>query len=367
MDGHNPLDELTKQREETRIKAIDWAECVGREPPPFKWAVNHWLSMHPTLLAGRGGIGKSLLAQCLGTALATGQKYINAIDRSYVVGLYMCEDDRDEIERRQAAINQHLGVEWVDLDALHVAVREGLNNTLFEPEYGVLRFTSAFAALHEWVLDLGIEFLFLDNVSQCYAGPSADNGAVTRFVNGLRGIWREYRGAPILLAHPARAIGSEFSGAAAWENAVRMRWYLDDKPPDQNAEDGTEPDTGIRYLAKRKANYTERDLVRMTYLDGVLVPDEWNGKPFSAKYQADHAEQVVVAGVRKLIEMKQTPTDGNGTNYLPKLMLDFKLNDGLTKRALTDSMRSLMTVNRLERAIVGQYANRTPRYGLVPK
>ena len=39
----------------------------------FSWLLEHWLSWHPTLLAGRGGVGKSLLAQQLATALAIGR------------------------------------------------------------------------------------------------------------------------------------------------------------------------------------------------------------------------------------------------------------------------------------------------------
>ena len=333
MDADAYLDERVQERADSRITTFDWTQCVGREPPPIKWAIRNWLSMHSTLIAGRGAIGKTLLAQCVGTALATGQRYIDDIDRPYVVGLYLCEDDVDEVWRRQLQINRYFGLEWADLGSLHITVRVGHSNTLFEPEFGVLRFTSAFNQLREWVLDLGIEYLFLDNVSQTYAGPTADNGAVTRFVNGVRGIWTgEYPGAPVFLAHPARAQGSEYSGAAAWENACRMRWWLDDKPPDTKSDDVHEMDSALRYLAKRKVNYGERDLIRLTYSDGVLIPDEFQGKPFSAKYQAERAESIVLTGMRKLLEMKQHPSDGTGANYLPKLLTSFDLHEGIPKK-----------------------------------
>ena len=98
-------DAKTEERREARIETFDWSRCVDREPPEFQWAIPHWLSMHPTLLAGRGGVGKSLLAQCMGSALATAQRYIAGIERRYRVGLYMCEDDDAEIWRRQIASN----------------------------------------------------------------------------------------------------------------------------------------------------------------------------------------------------------------------------------------------------------------------
>jgi hypothetical protein len=79
--------------------------------------------------------------------------------------------------------------------------------------------------------------------------------------------------AVLLLAHPARAAGSEFSGGAAWENAARARLYLGDKLPDQKAEPDEEPAENVRYLARRKPNYTAKDWRRFTYQDGVMVPD----------------------------------------------------------------------------------------------
>ena len=148
---------LPEMEAEIRIHSLDWASIARRDVPPFNWIIPHWLSLHPTLLAGAGGVGKSLLAQAMGTALATGRPFIGDIARPYNVGLFMCEDDQDELHRRQAAINGHFGVDWQDLGHLHIAVREGVHNVLYESQLGELRFTSNFQMLREWVNDERIE------------------------------------------------------------------------------------------------------------------------------------------------------------------------------------------------------------------
>ena len=48
----------------------EWSTLALGPPPERDWAISHWLGMgHVTLLAGKGGIGKTLIAQQLGSAL----------------------------------------------------------------------------------------------------------------------------------------------------------------------------------------------------------------------------------------------------------------------------------------------------------
>ena len=60
-------------------RPLDWRVLADGEPPARDWAVDHWLGMaHVTLLAGLGGIGKTLLAQMLASALALGRAFATA-------------------------------------------------------------------------------------------------------------------------------------------------------------------------------------------------------------------------------------------------------------------------------------------------
>ena len=65
-----------------RNRTLVWADLEGKEPPAREWIVPHWIpAAHPTLLTGRAGVGKTLLAQHLGTALAYGVKYLEPYPR----------------------------------------------------------------------------------------------------------------------------------------------------------------------------------------------------------------------------------------------------------------------------------------------
>jgi len=169
------------------------------------------------------------------------------------------------------------------------------------------------------------------------------------------------------LGHIARAQGSEFSGSAAWENAVRMRWYVGPTLPDQKPEAGDEqPDSDIVYLARRKANYAAKDWRRLRFRNGLLVPDEPEGRRFDQAFRQDAAEEVVLNGLSRLKAAGMLPTDGKTSGeYLPSQILSKGFANGHTKKELATAMNRLIGSGRLRRDVVGKYSNRTPRYGLV--
>ena len=247
---------------ESMREPIDWPK-LNAEPPPRCWWVQDWLSPTPTLLAGAGGKGKSTVMQTMLTALAANRSYLEAASVPDLrVLIWNCEDDENEIWRKQTAINSHFGLSMSDLeDRLYIVPRLGLENTMFQLSLGTPAFTPTFFQLREQVNDLGIDVLAVDNISQVYGGMN-DQHQVTQFVNAFAGIVRHRPFAPVLIGHIARSEGSEFSGAAAWENAVRMRWYLGSQLPDQKPDDDAAVDPDVIYLARRKANYTNKDFRR---------------------------------------------------------------------------------------------------------
>jgi len=148
---------------------------------------------------------------------------------------------------------------------------------------------------------------------------------------------------------------------------VRSRLFLSRKPPDTKDDDG-EQDSSVRYLAKRKANYSALDCVRLNYLDGVLQPDVdgLSGSPLIAGIKNRKAKQVVLDGVRKLKEMGVFGNHSHSTaNYLPKILISYALHESLHVSEIERSMRELMKDGALRVERVGQYANRNPKYGLV--
>ena len=348
-------------------RRIDWRDLAGREPAPRTWLINHWLTYGVTLLAGRGGIGKSLVAQTIATALALGRFYLDDIHHPQTVLMWACEDDHDEIWRRQIAINRLFGCSMEEVaDRLIIEARLGAANGLIVQAFGSLAPGPALAEWHEQIADTRATVAILDNVAHAFGGNENDRHHVTSFVNALAPR-TERPLATLLLGHVARSQGSEFAGSAAWENAARTRWLLDVKLPDQKPDEDLPAEDGVRYLAKRKANYSVNDWRRLTYSDGVYRA-EVQGRPGSYADQAhrDGARRCVLTALRKLADMGLVCTASTASpDYLPKRAVAMKLAEDYSARELAEAMNALLVAGRLAVRAVGKYANRTPKMGLV--
>jgi RecA-family ATPase len=321
---------------------------------------------HVTLLAGPGGVGKSLLAQQIGSALALGTQFVDAVPEPRRVLMWSSEDDEHEIWRRQVAIARSLSV---GLDAfagkLIIESFAGRDCTLAATTYGHFGVTAMLEELRQQVHDYKADVVILDNVGRTFGGNENDRHQVTAFIAELVGATARRAAAVLLLGHPGRNTGSEFSGSSAWENAVRARLWLSDRPPDHEPSDNVEPASDMRYLARRKANYSARDLRSFRYDGGIFVPIQFDGCDLLDSIRRVKADRVILDALHKLGDMGQMPNDGTTSpNFLPKLTLDYKLNEGLTKRELADAMRRQMKDGKLRRAEIGSYPNRAPRYGL---
>lgn len=346
---------------------LDWPVLAGQEPPERRWAIRGWLGFgHVTLLVGSGGIGKTLIAQQAASCLALGKHFIDTVQGPLKCLMWACEDDHDELWRRQIQLARWCGA---GLDAfaerLVIVPRHGEDNTLVSTEFGKLVFTPLIEELRQQAGDLAADVVILDNVGQLYGGGENDRHAVTAFLNTLSGVLPGR--AVLLLAHPSRSAGSEFAGVGAWENVVRTRLFLGSTLPGEKMDPEAEPQDNVRYLARRKANYSPKDWRRLTYADGALTPDVVeSGGGVVASIRANNAERTVLGGLARLTVMGVAASDGaKSGQYLPKLLAEYKIDDGLSKRDLANAMRALMLEGRLIRAQVGKRSNRSPMFGLV--
>lgn len=345
---------------------LDWPILATQDPPERRWAIRGWLGFgHVTLLVGSGGIGKTLIAQQAASCLALGKPFIGDVTGPLKCLMWACEDDHDELWRRQIQLAR-----WCDasLDAfterLVIVPRHGLDNTLVSTEFGKLAYSPLIEELKQQAGDLAAEVVILDNVGQLYGGGENDRHAVTAFLNALSGALPGR--ALLLLAHPSRSSGSEFSGSSAWENVARTRLYLGATLPGEKADPDGEPQDNVRYLARRKANYSQKDWRRLTYADGALTPDvvEAGGGVVDA-IRARNAERTVLAGLERLTNMNILTSDGKRSGqYLPKLLTEYKLDDGARPGDLAAAVRALMLDGKVERAELGKRKNRAPQIGL---
>lgn len=350
-------------------KPLDWRALEAEIPPERAWAIEHWLPMgHVTLLAGAGGSGKTTVAQALGSCLALRREYLDWIPADRRVLLWAAEDDRNELWRRQAAIAR-----WLDVplsafaDRLVVHSYDGQLVDLARLVEQQLVPTPMLTELREQIGDYRADVVILDNVARLYAGNENDRHQVTTFIALLTAAATPTQAAVLLLGHPGKNPGSEYSGSTAWEGAVRTRLYLGRTLPDaEQPESDAAEDDGVRFLARRKANYSQRDWRRLRYVNGVMVPDTPAESGTVRKPGGEFDQDVVRRAVRKLATMGQHGVARRSSpNYLPKLARQYSLLDSLSERQFAVAMCELQKVGSLVMATVGKYSNRNPREGLV--
>jgi len=224
------------------------------EPPQREWLIKDWLPRgYVTALYGDGGIGKSLLAQQLMTCLATGKPWLGLETRSLRVYGVLCEDDENELWRRQYSINKSLKLTMTDLASIRFVSRIGFNNLLMTfdgKDSGQL--TQFFDTLLQHVADFAPDLVVLDTAADLFGGNENNRTQVRQFVqNACAQIARRINGAVLLCAHPSdngiqRKTGT--GGSTAWNNTVRSRWYLT-RPTEEDAEPNE------RVLSRKKSNY----------------------------------------------------------------------------------------------------------------
>jgi RecA-family ATPase len=225
----------------------------GKSAPQRQWIWENWVPyFHTTALYGDGGIGKSLLLQLLLTCAATGNQFLgNPLQRVKSVGFF-CEDDEDELHRRQEDINHALGITYADLhDCYDLVSLYGEDNILMTFEGDVGKPTDKFEQIKSDVINFGAQLTGLDPVADLFGGNEVIRSHARQFVQCIPTvIAAETHGATIVTAHPSvRGLrdGTGDGGSTQWHNAVRSRMYMQHKK--------TEDDESFRTLTHKKSNY----------------------------------------------------------------------------------------------------------------
>jgi RecA-family ATPase len=316
--------------------------------PERKWIVEEWLpSGTVTALYGDGGTGKTLLAQQLQTATATGRPWCG-IEPTRVrsIGLY-CEDDEDELHRRQWSINRAMGVDFADLGDMAWISGVGHDCTLVN----FIDNRTVISPKWDWLLskakDFGARMLVLDTAADLFGGNENDRHQVRQFISVLSRGALEIGGAVLLNAHPSRTglkSGDHDGGSTAWNNSVRSRWSVH-RPI---AEDGAEADSDARILTRRKANYARiGEEVRLRWQAGALVPLSGPGvlESASARVEAEATFMAVLA--RTYRQNVVVSSSRNATNYAPKMFAQRPERNGFGKREFERAMITLIADGRV--------------------
>jgi RecA-family ATPase len=321
------------------VTAASWA---GVTPPQRPWIVEGWLpSRALTLFAGDGGTGKSLVVQQLLSAISVGVPFMGVRAVKPVRALYMnCEDDADELHRRQVAIATALDRQLHTFGAeMMITPRLGApDNALgsFEPATGRFSPSPLYEDLRRDCSELGVRVLALDNVAHLYAGNENVRGEVTAFLNALSRLALEIDGAVILVGHPAKAEGSQYSGSTAWENAVRNRLYL--RRPSNDEGDMAD---NRRILVRSKSNLASiGDQIVMAWHEGAFYPPTTVEAVHGREAEA---ETVYLTCLDTATAQQRNVSHATGANYAPKVFSAMPESKGIGKKALVAAQERLFS------------------------
>lgn len=251
-----------------KLPTINPATWQGLDTPVREWSLqDHMPLRQATLLTGKGGVGKSLLAQQIATCVALGLPVLGIETRKANALYISCEDDAEELWRRQAAICAGLNVRLSDLDGklfLCALAGEDGNAIATYDEKGRLHATDRWRQIEAMALASDIGFAALDNASHLMLGDHNDLTQVAAFLNLLNGLAIKINGAALLLHHPNKA-GDDWLGSVAWENQVRSRLIM--------KHDDINPDG--RTLENPKANYARSGgVLGMIWYKGSFTREE---------------------------------------------------------------------------------------------
>lgn len=308
---------------------VDFATLDAEQPPEREWTVADWLPRGTvTTLFGAGGAGKSLLVQQVATHVANGIPiFEKAVSTGPVLG-FLCEDDDDELRRRQRALLAHMGRSASMSSAdLYLQGRAGQDNVIASFDARRKLQTTPFADMIEREIErLGPVLVVLDNIAQMYGGAENDRHQVTAFCNLLAGWARRYNCAVLLLGHVAKVTGSEFSGSTAWEAAVRTRLWLDRRPD------------GMVELHRKKANYAAQGSALLEYRYGAFA-EVTDATGAADSFAVAQAEADVLRALDTLTGRQiATSHNPNARTYLPRLAQRESLLNGT---ALPNACRAL--------------------------
>jgi RecA-family ATPase len=259
--------------QDAQLTAVDPSLLADTPVPERQWLVPDWVPMERvTALYGSGGEGKTVLAQTLATACAIGAQWLGLSVRRCNSLLLYCEDDVDEMHRRQNDINRHFGCAFTDLPAMRWLPRLGFNNALMTFD-GRPKREPLFEQLLRVAKEHKANLMVIDTLADVFTGNENDRGQARVFAQSVLGLLaREIKGAVIALAHPSRSgmnSGSGESGSTAWIGTFRSQLYLSTP----KLPEGEQSDPNMRLLTRKKSNAARRDeTIELRWRDGVFVP-----------------------------------------------------------------------------------------------
>lgn len=347
-----------------KLKVTDPLTLEGKAIPERRWAVQGWVPHgNVTMLAGDGGVGKTMLSQMLLTCVAIQTDWLGLkTTPCRAIGVF-CEDDDAELQRRQEAINENFDIGFGELENFQWVSRVGEDNALMKWEQyetpGAP--TEFFQQVHDWAQDFGAQLIVLDSLHDLFPGNEISRVHARQFIQLLVSLAQDCDGSVIINSHPSvagRASGTGESGSTAWNNAVRSRLYLT-RPDDEQGFDARDE----RVLSRKKANYAAMgDEVRMTWDSGVFVSHTApSGILDSIDKRGIDSKFLELLIIRER-EGRPVSEKSRAGNYAPKEFAKHPDRAGYRKRDFEIAMERLFADKRIR---VEEYKNKSVLCGKI--
>ncbi len=192
-----------------KLRRLDVAQMVREAPPAVPWVIDGLVVRGAlTVLNGREGEGKSLLAMALAAGVALGENQAGMDCRAGRVLILDSENGAYETHRRVHALGLPGSVEMYEPgDGQRFDLRTDLGDldrllTLHEPD-----------------------LLILDSFRTLWGGEENDSGEVAKVLDPLRNLVRRHKAGTILLHHSGKGSGS-YRGSSAIGASAELGFTL---------------------------------------------------------------------------------------------------------------------------------------------
>jgi len=224
---YEPAESVEPKR--LKLRRLDVAAMMNTLPPEVPWIAEPMIVRGAlTLLVGREGEGKSLIALSLAIAVASGEAVAGFHPKAGRVVYVDAENSPGEIHRRVRA----LGLDAVAAEQVRIHEAEGFD------------FRHDLDELERVVVEEKPALLILDSFRALWGGSENDSDAVGPVIDRLRNFGRRHDAATLLLHHSGK-VGSEYRGSTAIGAGAELIFSLAREPDDEDEQ--------RRYLACRKS------------------------------------------------------------------------------------------------------------------
>ena len=191
-----------------------------------------------------------------------------------------------------------------------------------------------------------------------FGGNEIDRSQVRQFVGAqLRKLAGAIDGAVILLSHPSLTginSGTGLSGSTAWHNSMRSRMYLTSPKPDG----GEQPDTDLRELSFKKANYSKlAEPIILRWKDGLFLPEAGISSLETAAGEQAADELFLKLLARFIAQGRNLSHKPQPANYAPRQFANEPEAKSLprAKFALEQAMQRLFRTQKIHVETYGRF------------